>query len=166
MTEKSRDVVEQRVDREVAAEGVLLRRAVGVVAGDQELAGLAALLLGVGIAPEGRDLDDLAVVEVHVDQPEAPADDPRVAEQPADLVRLRVRADVEVLRLAAEHQVAHAPPDQVRHVAGVVQPVEDLEGVGGYVSSGDRMLGPGDDPRFHPGIFAHRVIIPTRGSHG
>jgi hypothetical protein len=160
------DVVEQRVDREVAAEGVLLRRAIGIVAGDQELAGLAALLVGIGIATERRDLDDLAVVKIHVDQPEAPPDDSRVAEQPADLVRFRIRADVVVLRLSTEHQVPDAPPNQARHVAGVVQPVKDLDGVGGYVSSGNWMLGSGDDPRFHPGICAHRVIIPTRGIHG
>ena len=40
------DVVEQRVDREVAPEGVLLRRAEGVVAGDQQVARLAVLIAG------------------------------------------------------------------------------------------------------------------------
>ena len=43
---------------------------------------------------------------------EAPADDPAVPEQPLDLIRMRVRADVEILRLAPEHQVADAAPDE------------------------------------------------------
>ena len=50
-----RDVVEERVDREVAAEGVLFRRAEGVVAADQGVA-----LFGRGLLAEGRDLDHLA----------------------------------------------------------------------------------------------------------
>ncbi len=62
-------------------------------------------------------------------------------EQPPDLVRLGVGADVEVLWFAAHHQVAHAAAHQVGQVAGVVQAVEDLEGVLVDVPAGDRVLG-------------------------
>ncbi len=153
------DVVEQGVDGEVAAEGVLARRAVGVVAGDQQVARLGLLLARLGVAAEGRDLDRAALVEVDVDQPEAPADDARVREQAPDLVRPRVGADVEVLRRAAEHQVAHAAAHQVGLVAGVVQPVEDLQGVAVDVRAGDGVIGAGDDPRIQRVGLGHAVII-------
>ena len=182
MIEKRRDVVEERVDREVAAEGVLFGRAEGVVAVDLVLviglpAAVAAMahgpppsaaagrpprrrrraslrarrrgLLRVGarvldrhrlelflrdLAAERGDLDRLGA-ELHVREPEAAADDPAVAEEPLDLVRMRGGADVEVLRPAPEQQVADAAADEVGDVVELPQPVEDLQGVGVDVAS-------------------------------
>ncbi len=119
------DVVEQRVDREVAAEGVLLGRAESVVVADQRVA-----LVGLGLPAEGRDLHDVAA-EAHVRQAEAPAHDEAVAEQALDLLRVGVRPDVEVLGLARQQEVAHAAADEVGGVAAGLQAVEDLEGVRG-----------------------------------
>ena len=82
------DVVEQAVDGEVAAAGVLLGRAEDVVAADEQIAGLglgavAVLVLDLArVGAEGRGLDDLRAEE-DVRQPEAAADDPAVAEQRA-----------------------------------------------------------------------------------
>ena len=87
--------------------------------------------------------------ELDVGQPEPPADDPAVAEELLDLVRMRRRADVEILRPAAEQQVAHAAADQIGDVVVLVQPVQDLEGVGIDVAAGDRVLGPRNDGRLH-----------------
>ncbi len=67
------------------------------------------------LTPEGRDLDDLGA-ELDVGEPEAAADDPAVPEQLLDLVRMRRRADVEVLGPAPEQEVAHAAADQVGDV--------------------------------------------------
>ena len=111
------------------------RRAEGVVAPDQRVA-----LLGLRLAPERRDLDDLAA-EAHVAEPEAPADDEAVAEQALHLLRVGVGADVEVLRAAAEQQVAHAAPHQVGQEAVVLQAVEDLQGIGVDVLARDGVLG-------------------------
>ena len=123
---EGRDVVEQRVEREVAAERVLLGRAERVVAVDEvivlavpRLAALRravapALRVGLGLRlrlgfrrlllgdlpPERGDLDDLRA-ELDVRQAEAAADDPAVPEQLLDLVRMRGGADVEVLRPAS-----------------------------------------------------------------
>ena len=63
-------------------------------------------------------------------QPEPAADDPAVPEQPLDLVRVRRRADVEVLRPPAEQEVADAAADEVGDVIVLVQPVEHLQRVG------------------------------------
>ena len=124
------DVVEQRVDREVAAERVLFGRAEGVVVLDQQVAPSAAPPASVGggsrparrgaglarpagdVLAERRDLDRLGA-EAHVRQAEAAADDPAVPEQLLDLVRVRSSADVEVLRPPAEQQVAHAAAHEV-----------------------------------------------------
>ena len=157
---KRADVVEQRVDREVAAEGVFFGRAVGVVALDEPIALPARVQVGavgllrrlflgtpsasacehfrhlrlrrgrvVDLPAERRDLDGLRA-ELDVGQPEAAADDPAVAKELLDLVRVRGRPDVEVLRPAVEQQIPHAPAHQIRDVVVLVEPVEDLESVG------------------------------------
>ena len=94
---------------------------------------------GIDLAAERRDLDRLRP-ELDVREPEAAADDPAVAEELLDLVRMRRRADVEILRPPAEQQIAHAAADQIRDEIVFVQPVQDLEGVGIDVATRDRML--------------------------
>ena len=152
------DVVEQRVDGEVAAERVFLRRAVGVVALDEPIllapgveigrrsssgcrsapfssacSSLGDFRLrrrrGVDLTAERGDLDGLGA-ELDVGQPEPPADDPAVPKQLLDLMRVRRRPDVEVLGPAIEQQVADAAADQIRDVVVLVEPVEDFESVG------------------------------------
>ena len=146
------DVVEQRVDREVAAEGVLDRGSEAVVAGDQQLRrGVGGIVRGdggarngePGLAAEGRDLHH-HVAEEDVHQAEAAPDDPGVAEDPADLLRLGVGRDVEVLRLASEEQVADAAADHVGEIAGLLQTIEDLQRLFLDPAAGDRMLGTGE----------------------
>ena len=153
---EGRDVVADRVHREIAAEGVLFRRAEGVVAADQRIA-----LLGGGLLAEGRDLDHLAA-EPHVAQTEAPTHDEAVAEELLDLLGVGRGADVEVLGPALEQQVAHPAPDQVGHVPVVLQTVENLEGVLVDVLAGDVVLGPGEDAGGDvPGGVLHGRIIPA-----
>ena len=106
---EGRDVVEEPVDREVAAKGVLLGRAEGVVAADRRpcpaLASRSGRLrlpfrarcadgavcrrrrLHRHLAAERRDLYRL-VAELDVRQPETPADDPAVPEDALHLVRV------------------------------------------------------------------------------
>ena len=101
---------------------------------------------GAHLPPERRDLDHLRA-ELDVRQPEAAADDPAVPEQLLDLIRMRRRADVEVLRPAAEQQIADAAADQVGDVVALPQPVEDFQGVRIDVAARERVLGARDDPR-------------------
>ena len=127
-----RDVVEERVDREVAAERVLLRRAECVVAVDavRSPVGRArrrgplrravsasqarrARRGGQAVALRNVATSIVFCAEPDVRETEAAADDPAVPEQPLDLIRMGVRADVEVLRPPPEQQVAHAAADEV-----------------------------------------------------
>ena len=182
------DVVEERVDGEVAAERVLFGRAEGVVAMDEarslpacacravadrddslELSPVRGMLrrrrwragfrsrrvssCGLDLPPERGDLDGLGP-ELDVRQPEAPADDPAVAKQLLDLVRVRRGADVEVLRPASEQQVADAAADQIGDVVVLVQPVQDFERAGIDVAARDRVRGPRNDGRLH-----HRTAL-------
>ena len=148
MIERSDGVVEQRVDGEVAAEGVLFRRAVDVVALDAARSAVAPSaavgpvrprLGSADVAPEGGDLDGLGA-ELDVGEPEPPADDPAVAEAPLDLVGLRRRADVEVLGPASEQQVAHTAADEEGRVAELLEPAHHLQRVGVDVAAGESML--------------------------
>ena len=149
-----RDVVEERVDREVAAECVFLRRAERVVVVTRARVVNRApatpscddLLAWLQLPPERRDLDDL-VAELDVREPEAAADDPAVAEQLLDLIRVGRRADVEVLGTARQEQVAHAAADEIRDVIELTQAVENLQRVGVDVAARDRVLGARDDAR-------------------
>ena len=152
------DVVGERVDREVAAERVFFRRAERVVVMDQLLAFgrrrigrrhavLHDFLAGRDLAAERRDLDHL-LPELDVREAEAPADDPAVPEELLDLIRMRGRADVEILRTAAEQQVADAAADEIGGVLALPQAVENLQRVRIDVAAGDRVLLARNDPRF------------------
>ena len=170
---KRGDVVEQRVDGEIAAERVFFRRPERVVAVNQMFVvpsvdvrlavrrrGRAGRGLdGLGedgrrhrvlalrdLPPERRDLNHL-LSELHVGEPEAPPDDPAVPEQFLHLIRVRRRADVEVFRTAAKQQIADAAAHQIGDVIELPEPVQDLERVGIDVTSRDGVLVPRNDPR-------------------
>jgi hypothetical protein len=91
------DVVEQAIDGEVAAPGVLDLGPEDVVAPDEQLVGLGGLLPVARVGAEGGGLDDLRAEE-DVRQAKAPADDPAVAKQLLDFLRSRAGRDIEVLR--------------------------------------------------------------------
>ena len=165
---KGSDVVEERVDGEVAPERVFFRRAKRVLAMDETgtcvafLRGLAqfggGLLRGrqffrCHFAAKGRDLDRLHP-EPHVRKAEAPADDPAVLEEPFDLVWMRRRADVEVLWAPAEEQVPYAPAHEIRDVAVLMEAIENFERVGIDLRSGERVCGSLHDDR-----VTHRLQI-------
>ena len=137
-----RGVVEERVDREVAAERVFLGGPVGVVALDEQVGltvGGGVRLIGADVAPERGHLDRLGA-ELDVSQPKTAADDPAVTEAAFDLVRLRRGPDVEVLGPSSEEQVSHTAADQERGVAELLEPAHDLECVRVDVAAGESML--------------------------
>jgi hypothetical protein len=124
----------------------------GVVCGrmavERRDAVLHHLLAWLDLPAEGRDLDDF-LAELDMGQPKSAADDPAVPEQLLDLIRMRGRADVEVLGSAAEQEVAHAAADQVSNVVRLTQPIQNFEGVRVDVTARERVLRARDDPRFH-----------------
>ena len=127
------EIVEERVDREVAPERVLVGFAEHVVAADEEIVVLVGLAFAEHVrrvAPERRDLDDLAAAEEHVREAEATADDAAVAEERADVVGARAGRDVEVLRAAVQEEIANAAADEVGLEAGALEPPHDLRRVG------------------------------------
>ena len=126
---KRLDVVEQRVDGEVAALRVLLRRAEGVVL--KLIRRTLLLLRGVfGRAAEGGGFDDFVVVENDVREAESAADEEAVSEEPLERAGVGVGADVEVLGLAAEQEVAHAAAHEVGDVPRGGEALEDAQRVG------------------------------------
>jgi hypothetical protein len=123
------DVVEERVDGEVAPPRILLLGAEDVVVADEQVV-REVLQFVERVGAEGGDLDDLPAAEEDVREPEAPPDQPRVAEDLLHLVRVRAGRDVEVLRADTEQEVADAAAHEVRLVTGAPQPADDLDGVG------------------------------------
>ena len=61
---------------------------------------------------------------------------------------MRARADVEVLRAAAENQVAHAAAHEIGDMAVLLEPLQDAERVRVNVPSRDRMICARDNDRF------------------
>ena len=121
-------VVEEAVDGEIAAAGVLLRAPEDVVVTDEQVL-RQVLQLVERIGAEGRYLDDLAAAEEDVRQPEPAPDQTRVAKGVLDLARVRAGRDVEILGADPEEEVADTAADQVRLVLGAAQPPDDLHGV-------------------------------------
>jgi hypothetical protein len=80
-----------------------------------------------------------------VRQTKPPADEAAVAKQILDLVRVRVRDDVEVFRMAVEQQVANSAADEKGFEASALQPVQDFESVGRDVGPADVVLRARDD---------------------
>src|SRR6266699_6149696 len=130
----ARRVVVQRVDREVAPDGVVLARAVGVVAHNATMLiddmvafgkSIAAMLFGLRARAEGRDLHRL-LAEHHVHELETPADEARTPEDLVHLFGVGVGGDVEVLGTKAEQQVAHRAAHDIRLASVAVQHLADL----------------------------------------
>ena len=161
-----RRVEVERVDREVAARGVLGLRPVDVV-GQQP-----AVLVGRRrrlCAARNVETSIVSAPDVDVHEPEAAADDERAAEQRLHLLGPRVGGDVEVLGLDAEQQVAHGAADDVRLEAGVLQPAGHVERAARELVAAERMVGRAVDARLarpcpSPGIRrASRRRIIARG---
>ena len=58
---------------------------------------------------------------------------------------MRVRRDVEILRMQAEQQVAHRAADQEGLEARILEPVEDLQCVRGDIGARDGVPGARDN---------------------
>ena len=146
------DRVIQRIRGEVAADRIVLDRAVDVVAQQAAtlvLFAVAAAVIAVGA--EGGDLDDLAAIH-DMGQAEAAADQPAVAEQRLDLLRRGVGGHVVILRRTADQQVAHGAAYQVATEAGLAQAVEHAQCVLAHLLARQAVLVAGDHAQAGDGI--------------
>jgi hypothetical protein len=64
-----------------------------------------------------------------VDQTKSSADDSRISEESPDLLGTRVGADIEILRLPLQEQVADGAAHHVGLEATMMQPIQNLDGV-------------------------------------
>ena len=81
-------------------------------------------------------------------------DDPAVAKELLDLVRMGGGPDVEVLRVPAEQEIANTSADEVGDVPVFVQLIKDLERRRIDVPALNRVCSPRHDGRLH-----HRLRI-------
>ena len=70
------------------------------------------------------------------------------------LIRQRIGRDIEIFRVAAQHQVAHATADQKGLITSFLKPVQNSQGVGGNVLARDVVVGAGNDSRREPHLTA------------
>ena len=87
----------------------------------------------------------MAALEKDLDQPETTADNATVAEKFPQLAGPGVGHHVEVFGRLAQQQVPDAAPHQIGGVAGMVEAIQDFQGLHLNVSPGDGMFGPGND---------------------
>ncbi len=135
------DIVVERIDGEVAAQGVFLDAAPGVVAQHQPGLFVGGVLVAVEflVVPlkgaERGDFDHFAA-ETHMHDLEAAADDTAALEQALDLLRRGVGGHVEVLGVATQQEIANRATDQVALVAGLAQARHQRLGVGHVAETG------------------------------
>jgi len=121
-------VVEEAIDREVAALGVLEGGPEGVGA-DDEARVVGGHLLIVGEPTKRGDLEDLRA-DVYVCEAEAPPDDAAAAAEDAlELLGASVGRDVEVLGAAPQQEVPHAAADEVGLEAVSLELLDDRHAV-------------------------------------
>ena len=113
-------IVEQRVDREVAADGVLARVTETHGAG-------ASPVLVIFFRAESRDLKLVAALQ-HDDDTELFADGNSVRKERLDLIGRGVGGHVVIMRLAPEQRIAHAAAGPEGFKSGVAQAADDLSG--------------------------------------
>ena len=89
--------------------------------------GIIRQFIGVGVAPEGGDLNDQVATEPDMGEPKSAPDQETVAKQLLHLLWCRVGANVEVLWRPAQQQVTDAATDQVSLVAVAMQSIEDFK---------------------------------------
>src|SRR5206468_4119045 len=117
---------------------------------------------GLDLAAKRCHLDHFRS-EADVREPEAPADDPAVAKEFLDLIRVRGGADVEVLRPPPQQQVADAAADEIGDVVELAEAVEDFQSVRIDVAPRDWVLGARYDPRLcHVAIVPKGPVVPSR----
>jgi hypothetical protein len=80
-----------------------------------------------------------------VRESEPATDDPAVAEESLDVVRMSARADVEVLGTTMQQQIAYAAPHEIRLEVGCVEAIQDAEGIGIDVLPREAVFAPRDD---------------------
>jgi len=149
------NVVEERIDGEIAAQGIFFGCAEQVVAQDEAVFCQKRVVVfrrnligGRRGGAERGDFDDL-VVKVDVGETEAPSDQAAVAEYFADFFGRGVGGDVKIFRVASDEQVAHAAAGEVSEVTGILEPVKDFKCRGADLLAADVVVGAGYDLRFH-----------------
>jgi len=136
-------IEEQRVDRKIAPEGVLLDVAEHVVAQDAAVIEFVLVVVGPGHAAERRHLDQGAAF-AYMRQAEPPADQPAARKHVVHFLGGGAGGHVEVLGRLAQQQVAHAAADDEGLVAGVLQILDDFAGVRAQLLESDAVLGRGN----------------------
>ena len=122
-----RNVVVQRIAREITAPDVFLDAAVHVIADDSALVivGMVVVRMICG-GTKRRNFDDLPA-EAHVREPESPTDETAIRKQGTYLVRGCIRGNVEVLGVQSHQRVTYTTADQERLITGFMQSVQYLE---------------------------------------
>jgi len=147
----------------MAAGGILALGAVDVV-GEEP-----AVLVGGVVAlrsAEGRHLDRFRA-DVHMDQPEAPADEIGPAEQRLDRFRFGVGRDIEVLGRNAEKEIADGAAHDEGLEAGLLQPADHLIGRTRQLLAAHRMVfGPIDARRLGAFGTAGNQACEQAADHG
>src|SRR5690606_12973156 len=101
------DVIEKRIDRDIASEGVFIgsaERGIGVDV-------LGALFFR--LLPEGGHLDDLPSLEPYMGEPEPSADEHAVGKKLLHLPGPGIGDYIEILWLLSEEQIPDRPAHQV-----------------------------------------------------
>jgi len=163
------NIVEETVDRNVTAKGILRGCSKALRSGGRPV--LRLHLLRFGTAAKRGDFDDLGAFEENMNEPKPSADGPAVSEEGLDFVGMSIGGYVEIFRSPPEEQITNTPSHEISQEPMSMEAVEDLQCVFIDHLSGDGMFRPRDDERevslrlvFHhletePLTVRHRLLL-------
>jgi hypothetical protein len=114
---------------------------------------LFPFLLELGTPAEGGDFDEFVVLEKNMSQAESAPDQPGIAEELTNLLRMGVCGHIKVLGGFAQQQIAYASPNEIGSKPVVVEPVENFQGIRVDETAGKGMLLTGENTRDR--LFIH-----------
>jgi hypothetical protein len=127
--------IKKAVNCQVAAKGIIRRRAEGVIGSQYLFLGSSAVAIKIKLtaAAKGGNFNNFSTVKKNLDQPEASADKAAVSENFTKLARSRISAYIKILRSFTKIKVTDPSAYQIGDMAFIPQPVKDFECLPVYI---------------------------------
>ena len=134
------DVIIESINGVISAQGILGRRAKGIVSLDQEAVTIVRCFRFFSLLAESRDLDDLATLEHDVGDTETATYESAVAKNFLESPGFSISDNVEVVDLPSQQKITNSSAAEIGKVSSPVKAIKNLEDFRAHLLSGDWVL--------------------------